>query len=240
MESSSLLTPVLKLPVKLSYNPDKSDMITKELLDNVQREITTTFIGSGYRYSTENNSDMTISAFLDLDISTYEQHSTVIYDIVSKITLKAFDNKNNNLLQELTKNIFLSGNHLDEIILNSSRKSSSIAAKELIDKLEPLIKNNKSLEGTALSLKIEIIFQGDSNYKYFNHINSLLLKSPYNLKLIKRTFDPGKLFSLIVLSRVESDILANYIQENSPSFTNLELETSQRNKLVFNIVNQMQ
>lgn len=226
---------IKSVSVSISYNPDKSDIVTSDLLDNIRREISTTFIGSGYRYSTEDSADISVKAFLELEVSSYEQQNKKIYDIVSKIDLQSYDQQNK-LLKETSKSIFLSGDQLNDVILDASRRSSNMATRDLVDELDTLYDNNNPKEVTTISLKIEIIFRGSNNYRYFNDLNKLLMESPYNLQLIKRTFDPGNFFSVIVASHVESNILSNYIRQNLKGSDSLQLSDIQQNRIVFYIV----
>ena len=140
------------------------------------------------------------------------------------------------MLKESSKSIFLSGNKLKDVILDASRRSSSMATKELVDELETLYGNEQPQVANAISLKIEILVRGPNNYKYFNDLNKLLTESPYKLQLIKRTFEPGNFFSVIVLSRTESDMLADYIQKNLEGSGSLQLSDIQKNRVVFYIV----
>ena len=226
---------IKSVSVSISYNARESDLITSETLDNIEREIYTTFIGSGYRYSSESNSDISIKATLDVEIKSYELENKNVNDIVSKIDLKSY-NRNNELLKEASKSIFLSGNDIKTVVLNASRKSASVAAKDLVDQLESVYGTNPTDNTTQASIKIEIIFNGSNNFKLFNDLNKILLDSPYQLQLLKRTFEPGSFFSVVALSHVESDILASYIKQHIESAGNLQLSDVQRNRIVFDII----
>jgi len=218
--------------IEISYNSEKSDFISKDILNNSLREITTSFIGSGYKYTKNSEADLVIKAYLDAEVSAYEHQGSTIYDFLSKITLRAFD-KNNKLLKESNKNIFLSGNKLEDISLDSARKASSLAAQDIIIQLGSYKK--KKAINTSLSKKIEVTFLGNNNYKSFNTINKILENSPFEIKLLKRSFEINNSFSIIILSRVESKELAEYIQTKLPENILVESIEFTENKIMFEL-----
>jgi hypothetical protein len=218
--------------IEISYNSGKSDFISKDILNNSLREITTSFIGSGYKYTKNSEADLVIKAYLDAEVSAYEHQGSTIYDFLSKITLRAFD-KNNKLLKESNKNIFLSGNKLEDISLDSARKASSLAAQDIIIQLGSYKK--KKAINTSLSKKIEVTFLGNNNYKSFNTINKILENSPFEIKLLKRSFEINNSFSIIILSRVESKELAEYIQTKLPENILVESIEFTENKIMFEL-----
>ena len=108
-----------------------------------------------------------------------------------------------------------------------------MAAQDIIIQLGSYKK--KKAINTSLSKKIEVTFLGNNNYKSFNTINKILENSPFEIKLLKRSFEINNSFSIIILSRVESKELAEYIQTKLPENILVESIEFTENKIMFEL-----
>lgn len=220
--------------IELSYNSDKSEVLNKDILSKALREMTTTFIGSGFTYVSKQEADLIAKVYIDAEISDYKQGESKIYDFLSKVTIKVYDKKNK-LIEESNKNIFLSGSNLEQLAISSISKSSSLAAKDIIGNLGKITKRYEGTKDVISKLKIELLFEGSSNYKFFEIVNSLIKDSSSNLKVLKRTFKYGESFNLLVLSKLDSQELAEYIIDNISNKDSFEVINVTDNRIVFRI-----
>ena len=221
--------------IELSYNSDKSEVLNKDLLSKALREMTTIFIGSGLTYVGKEQADFIVKVYIDAEISDYKKDGAKTYDFLSKVTIKVYE-KNDKLIEQANKNIFLSGQNLEELAVSSISKSSSIAAKQIVASLGKKEDNaQQQTPDIAPKLKIELLFEGAANYKFFEIINDLLKDSSTKLKVLKRTIKYGDSLNLLVLSNLESQKLAEHIIDNIPNKDSLEVTNVSENRVVFTI-----
>jgi hypothetical protein len=220
--------------IVLSYNSSKSEVLNKDILSKALREMTTIFIGSGFTYVSKEQADFIVKVYIDAEISDYKQGESKIYDFLCKVTIKVYG-KNNKLIKESNKNLFLSGENLEQLAVSSISKNSSLAAKDIIANLGKVKSADQQAPEIASKLKIELLFEGAANYKFFEIINNLIKDSSTKLKVLKRTINYGDSLNLLVLSKMESQKLAEHIIDNIPNKDSLEVTSVSDNRVVFRI-----
>ncbi len=220
--------------IVLSYNSSKSEVLNKDILSKALREMTTIFIGSGFTYVSKEQADFIVKVYIDAEISDYKQGGAKIYDFLCKVTIKVYD-KNNKLIKESNKNLFLSGQNLDQLAVSSISKTSSLAARDIVASLGKVKNADQQTPETTSKLKIELLFEGAANYKFFEIINNLIKDSSTKLKVLKRTINYGDSLNLLVLSKMESQKLAEHIIDNIPNKDSLEVTSVSDNRVVFRI-----
>jgi len=220
--------------IVLSYNSSKSEVLNKDILSKALREMTTIFIGSGFVYVSKEQADFIVKVYIDAEISDYKQGGAKIYDFLCKVTIKVYD-KNNKLIKESNKNLFLSGENLEQLAVSSISKNASLAAKDIISSLGKVKNADQQVPEMTSKLKIELLFEGAANYKFFEIINNLIKDSSTKLKVLKRTINYGDSLNLLVLSKMESQKLAEHIIDNIPNKDSLEVTSVSDNRVVFRI-----
>lgn len=221
--------------IELSYNSDKSEILNKDILSKALREMTTIFIGSGFTYVDKEQADMIAKVYIDAEISDYKKGVSKKYDFLSKVTIKVYE-KNNELIEQSNQNEFLSGENLTKLAVDSISKSSSRAAKDIVASLSKVTKNHQEKTPEVISkLKIDVQFEGEVNYKFFELINNVIKDSSSRFKVLKRTIKYGESFNLLVLSKLESQRLAEYIIDNVPIKDSFEVINITDNSVVFRI-----
>ncbi len=80
-----------------------------------------------------------------------------------------------------------------------------------------------------------MLFEGAANYKFFEIINNLIKDSSTKLKVLKRTIKYGDSLNLLVLSKMESQKLAEHIIDKIPNKDSLEVTSVSDNRVVFRI-----
>jgi hypothetical protein len=220
--------------IELSYNSDKSEVLNKDILSKALREMTTIFIGSGFTYVGKEQAELIAKVYIDAEISDYKKGGAKIYDFLSKVTIKVYE-KNDKLIEQSNKNIFLSGENLEQLAVSSISKSSSLAAKDIVANLGKVKDTEQQAPEIISKLKIELLFEGTANYKFFEIINNIISNASSSLKVLKRTIKYGDSLNLLVLSKLESQKLAEYIIDNIPDKDSLEVTNVTDNRVVFRI-----
>ena len=150
------------------------------------------------------------------------------------MTIKVYG-KNNKLIKESNKNLFLSGENLEQLAVSSISKNSSLAAKDIIANLGKVKSADQQAPEITSKLKIELLFEGTANYKFYEIINNLIKDSSTKLKVLKRTINYGDSLNILVLSKMESQKLAEHIIDNIPNKDSLEVTSVSDNRVVFRI-----
>ncbi|NIP38323.1 MAG: hypothetical protein GWO07_05440 [Candidatus Dadabacteria bacterium] len=231
----SQLTENKSFYIELSYNSDVSNVLTKDILSRALREMTTIFIGSGFTYVAKEKADFIAKVYIDAEISDYERADAKKYDFLSKVTIKLYE-KDDNLNRQTNKNVFLSGENLEQLAVDSISKSSTLAAKDIVLSLdkETAQENQNQVAAVAPTLKIELLFEGGANYKFFETVNNIVIRESLSeIKVLKRTIKYGQSFSLLVLSKLGSQKLAELIIDRVPDKDSLEVINVSDNRVVF-------
>ncbi|HSG30699.1 MAG TPA: hypothetical protein VLB82_04045 [Thermodesulfobacteriota bacterium] len=221
--------------IELSYNSDHADVLTKDILSRALREMTTIFIGSGYTYVKKENADYLAKVYIDAEISDYKRGDSNKYDFLSKVTIKVSD-KDEQVLEQTNKNVFLSGGDLHKIAVDSISKSATRAAKEIVGNLSAKkIENEDEPVVVITTSKVELVFEGSVNYKLYNAIDNLIKESLSEIKVLKRTIKYGNSLNMLVLSNLRSQQLAQLVIDRIPDKDSMEVINVSDNRVVFKL-----
>ncbi len=199
--------------------------------------MTTTFIGSGLTYVEKNRADIIAKVYIDAEVSDYKKGQSKLYDILSKVTIKVYD-KNNTLIEQANSNEFSTGSNLKELAIDSIRISCAKAARDIVAGLDSMASSSEDSKTQVITkLKIELLFEGEVNYKFFETVNKLIKDSSSKFKVLKRTIKFGESFNLLVLSSIDSQKLAEYLIENMSIKDSFEVINVSENRLVFRLNN---
>ena len=220
--------------IELSYNSDHSDVLSRDVLSKALREMTTIFIGSGFTYVEKEQADLIAKVFIDAEISDYKRGDADKYDFLSKVTIKLYE-KGDRLLEQANKNVFLSGDNLNELAVDSISKSSTLAAKEIVGNLREEDESLDDPVAVVPALKVELLFEGSANYKFYESINKIMKESVTEIKVLKRTIRYGDSISMLVLSKLGSQQLAELVIDGVSNKDSVDVINVTDNRVVFRI-----
>ncbi len=212
--------------IKILQNPESNPIINTLSASDIEREMSTILIGSGYGVVTESSSDVKLETYIGIKTTEIKLEETT-YNTIGYVHIKAKDRKGK-LVAEVSDSSFVNGANLGNTGLEALKRAGAGAAKKLRSELDKKSDPQKRAE------TIEVSFTGLKNYIQYERIDKILTSSVPNIN--SRVFTSGGTVSFHLLSKVALEELASIIESLLPKDLPFKLDDTSYDKIKFRAV----
>ncbi|HWP91490.1 MAG TPA: hypothetical protein VNN20_04765 [Thermodesulfobacteriota bacterium] len=227
----SLSTPAFSekpsISIRVLENPESNPVIKTLPKADIEREISTVLIGSGYRLTLEQSSDIMLEVYVGIR-ATENKAAGVTYNTVADVFIRAKD-RGGELITEVRDSSYKTGSTVGDSSLEALKVAGAGAARKLRSELEE--RNRQA----ARAEFIQVSFSGLRSYVQYERIDKIIAKSLSGVSIRKRVFKPGGEVSFQLSSKASAEELAKTIQGSLPGDIAVKLERSSYDHIWFSL-----
>jgi hypothetical protein len=213
------------ISVTILQNPDSNPIVRTLPTSDIEREISTILVGSGYRVVPGASSDVKLEAYVGIK-STETKLTDTTFNTLGYVFIRA-SNAQGKVVTEVSDSSYSTGRNLADTALEVLKRAGAGAAKKVRSELSNVIES-RTARGT-----IEVEFMGLKNYVQYETIDEMLARSIPDININGRVFSGSGAVSFILLTEVAPDELAKSIQRALPSDLPFILDGISHNKIEF-------
>lgn len=223
LKSKSFLKPSISVVVLL--NPESDSVIRSISLQDIKREVSVIFIGSGYKVQ-EQPGDVILEAYTSVKTTESRFGGSEKYAF-GNVYIRA-KNKNGELIAEASDDSSLSGNDLGDISQKAVKQAALSAASNLKSKFDEIWGDR---DGT-----IRITFRGFRTYAQYENMDGILSDTVVEVDSItKRVFENGKI-TFFLFSSATPEKLAQTLGSLPLQDFSLRLDKVSFDEIEFSVV----
>jgi len=215
------------ISIRVLENPESNPVIKTLPKTDVEREISTVLIGSGYRLILEPSSDIRLEAYVGIR-ATENKAAGVTYNTIADVLIRAKD-RGGELITEVSDSSYKTGTSIVDSSLEALKVAGAGAARKLRSELE-----ERNRQGARTEF-IQVSFSGLRSYVQYERIDKIIAKSIPGVSIRKRVFKPGGEVSFQLSSKASAEELAKTIQGSLPGDIAIKLERSSYDHIWFSL-----
>ena len=215
------------ISIRVLENPESNPVIKTMPKTDIEREISTVLIGSGYRLTLDQSSDIKLEAYVGIRV-TESKAAGVTYNTIADVFIRA-KNREGELITEVNDSSYKTGPSIGDPSLEALKAAGAGAARKLRSELEG---RNRQAAGAEF---IQVSFSGLRSYVQYERIDKIIAKSIPGVSIRKRVFKPAGEVSFQLSSKTNAEELAKTIQGSLPGDIAVKLERSSYDHIWFSL-----
>ncbi len=215
------------ISIRVLENPESNPVIKTLPKADIEREISTVLVGSGYRLTLEQSSDIMLEVYIGIR-ATENKAAGVTYNTVADVFIRAKD-RGGELITEVRDSSYKTGSTVGDPSLEALKAAGAGAARKLRWELE---ERNRQAAGGEF---IQVSFSGLRSYVQYERIDKIIAKSIPGVSIRKRVFKPGGAVSFQLYSKTSAEELAKTIQGSLPGDITIKLERRSYDHIWFSL-----
>jgi len=219
--NTNLISEKPSLYISISETPESNPIVKILSYSDIEREMATILIGSGYRVVAESASDLKLETYIGIK-TTESKLGEKTYNTLGYMYVRAKDRKGK-VVTEVRDNSYVNGSSLANAGLEALKRAGASAARKIGFALN---EKNDSSQKTEL---IEIKFSGLKNYIQYERIDEIMKNTVSDINIRSRVFKSGGTACFIVFSKRDLDELVEAVQTALSADLPLKIERNSNN-----------
>lgn len=213
------------ISITILQNPDSNPIVRTLSTSEIEREMSTILVGSGYRVVAGASSDVKLETYVGIK-STESKLTETTFNTLGYVYIRAKD-RQGKVVTEVSDSSYSTGRNLGDTALEVLKKAGAGAVKKLRSEL------GNEIESRGASGTVEVEFTGLKNYIQYERIDKILVRSVPDINISGRLFFSRGTVSFLLLTKVGPDELAKSIQRALPIDLPFMLDDISYNKIEF-------